>query len=286
MLRAGRRLCYGPEGVVMRTRRSGPGKAYVFKEASTSSGGSSGRSNASMPNEGTPLESESVHNVQGGGMHSFNALEWWNMHKLKYRVLSRMAMDVLAVPISTVASDSTFSAGGRVIDPYRSLLAPDTVQMLICGGDWIRQMYGIKKKLKVPFQMKVFFGILALMHCDYEVEPVNGFSILQVLQVNSYYTRESDAAYSALPQKGAAFFPPKMPVPPSGPSKHHNSILRLRFIPTTVVDSLKRLFLKHFFLHLRSGRNLREKPVSYRKKEGAARPGKRSTLWCARSSQV
>ncbi|GJV50242.1 hypothetical protein Tco_1440454 [Tanacetum coccineum] len=29
----------------------------------------------------------------------------------------------------------------------------------------------------------------------------------------------------------------------------------------------------------RSGRNLREKPLSYRKKEGAARPGKRSTLW-------
>ena len=107
-----------------------------------------------MPNEGTPLESgqeafgqfiksvdlevpkkselvlyleESVHNVQGGGMHSFNALEWWNMHKLKYRVLSRMAMDVLAVPISTVASKSTFNTGGRVIDPYRSLLAPDTV---------------------------------------------------------------------------------------------------------------------------------------------------------------
>ncbi|GJT87127.1 hypothetical protein Tco_1068844 [Tanacetum coccineum] len=29
----------------------------------------------------------------------------------------------------------------------------------------------------------------------------------------------------------------------------------------------------------KSGRNLREKPLSYRKKEGAARPGKRSTLW-------
>ena len=31
MLWAGRRLCYGPEGVVMRTGRSGPGKAYVRK---------------------------------------------------------------------------------------------------------------------------------------------------------------------------------------------------------------------------------------------------------------
>ena len=31
MLWAGRRLCYGPEGVVMRTGRSGTGKAYVCK---------------------------------------------------------------------------------------------------------------------------------------------------------------------------------------------------------------------------------------------------------------
>ena len=31
MLWAGRRLCYGPEGVVLRTGRSGPGKAYVRK---------------------------------------------------------------------------------------------------------------------------------------------------------------------------------------------------------------------------------------------------------------
>nr|KAJ0218089.1 hypothetical protein LSAT_V11C300138680 [Lactuca sativa] len=57
-------------------------------------------------------------------------------------------MDVLAIPISTVASEATFSAGGRVIDPYRSSLAPHTVEKLICGGDWIRHRYGIKKKLK------------------------------------------------------------------------------------------------------------------------------------------
>ncbi|CAH1437463.1 unnamed protein product [Lactuca virosa] len=81
-------------------------------------------------------------------MQSFNALEWWNVHKLKYRVLSMMARDVLAIPISTVTSEATFSARGRVIDPYRASLAPDTVQMLICGGDWIRHLHGVKKKLK------------------------------------------------------------------------------------------------------------------------------------------
>nr|KAJ0197482.1 hypothetical protein LSAT_V11C700369810 [Lactuca sativa] len=59
-----------------------------------------------------------------------------------------MAMDVLAIPISTVASEATFSVGGRVIDPYRSSLVPDTVEKLICGGDWIRNRYGIKKKIE------------------------------------------------------------------------------------------------------------------------------------------
>lgn len=92
---------------------------------------------------------EGVYREQGQkGINSFSALEWWNVHKLKYPVLSLMARDVLAIPISTVASEATFSAGGRVIDAYRASLGTETVQMLICGGDWIRQLHGVKKKLK------------------------------------------------------------------------------------------------------------------------------------------
>ncbi|XP_057760243.1 zinc finger BED domain-containing protein RICESLEEPER 2-like [Arachis stenosperma] len=62
---------------------------------------------------------------------SFSALEWWKVNRGKYRILSRMVADVLAIPISTVASESTFSAGGRVIDTFRSLLSPTTVETLI-----------------------------------------------------------------------------------------------------------------------------------------------------------
>nr|XP_043633679.1 zinc finger BED domain-containing protein RICESLEEPER 2-like [Erigeron canadensis] len=94
---------------------------------------------------------EGIYKVQGG-METFSALDWWNVHKFKYPVLSKMATDVLAVPVSTVASEAIFSAGGRVIDPYRSNLAPETVEMLICGGDWIRQHYGLKSKTKVCFE--------------------------------------------------------------------------------------------------------------------------------------
>ncbi|XP_059436160.1 zinc finger BED domain-containing protein RICESLEEPER 2-like [Corylus avellana] len=77
---------------------------------------------------------------------NFDALAWWKCNALKYRILSRMAKDILAVPISTVASESSFSAGGRVIEPHRASLSPDTVQMLLCGSDWVRALHGIKRK--------------------------------------------------------------------------------------------------------------------------------------------
>ena len=80
---------------------------------------------------------------------NFNFLEWWKMNAIKFKVLSKMAYDFLSIPITTVASKSTFSAGGRVIDSYRASLGANTVQVLLCGEDWLRALYGIKRKRKV-----------------------------------------------------------------------------------------------------------------------------------------
>lgn len=82
---------------------------------------------------------------------SFDVVCWWKQNSNKYRILSRMALHVIAVPITTVASEATFSAGSRVIDPYRASLATETVQMLMCTGDWCRSLHGIKRKNKVYF---------------------------------------------------------------------------------------------------------------------------------------
>ncbi|CAN1185619.1 Putative AC9 transposase [Linum perenne] len=49
-----------------------------------------------------------------------------------------MARDVLAILISSVASESAFSTGGRVLSNFRSSLTPAIVEALICAEDWLR----------------------------------------------------------------------------------------------------------------------------------------------------
>ncbi|KAI3681210.1 hypothetical protein L6452_35995 [Arctium lappa] len=80
--------------------------------------------------------------------YKFNVLAWWKEQSNTFRILSRMAINILAVPITTVASEATFSVGGRVIDLYRASLTPETMQMLMCTGDWCRSLHGVKRKNK------------------------------------------------------------------------------------------------------------------------------------------
>ncbi|KAI3892956.1 hypothetical protein MKX03_014633 [Papaver bracteatum] len=56
-----------------------------------------------------------------------------------------MARDILAIPASSVASESVFSTSGRVVDKFRSSMHPETIEALICGYDWIRS--GMESKL-------------------------------------------------------------------------------------------------------------------------------------------
>jgi hypothetical protein len=92
---------------------------------------------------------ESVFICEEGSSEEFNALEWWKATTLKFHILSKMARDILSIPITTVASESAFSAGSRVIDPYRASLSTETIQMLLCGADWVRVLHGITKSSKV-----------------------------------------------------------------------------------------------------------------------------------------
>jgi hypothetical protein len=69
----------------------------------------------------------------------FDILAWWKGQSSRFPILSTLARDVLAIPISTVASESAFSTGGRILDDFRSSLTPFMIEALVCTQDWLRR---------------------------------------------------------------------------------------------------------------------------------------------------
>ncbi|KAK1362600.1 HAT, C-terminal dimerization domain containing protein [Heracleum sosnowskyi] len=70
-----------------------------------------------------------------------SVLQWWKDNNKKYPTLAKIAQDILAIPVSTVASESAFSTRGRVLDSFRTSLTPRMVEALICAQDWLRNSY-------------------------------------------------------------------------------------------------------------------------------------------------
>jgi hypothetical protein len=68
----------------------------------------------------------------------FYILGWWKVNVFKYLILAEIARDVLAISISTVASEFAFSIGGHVFVYFRSSLSPLTIEALICTHNWLK----------------------------------------------------------------------------------------------------------------------------------------------------
>ena len=99
-----------------------------------------------------------------------NVLLWWKVNGSKYPILEKIARDVLAVPVSTVASESAFSTGHRVIDEYRSSLTPCMVEALICTKNWLQAklftnlVYNLQEDIKEQiFHMELQEGNIFLI---------------------------------------------------------------------------------------------------------------------------
>jgi hypothetical protein len=76
-------------------------------------------------------------------MHTknFNVLDWWKVAGTRYPTLRRIARDIYAIPVSTVASESDFSTSGRVLSEHRSRLTTKMLEALMCSQDWLRNKY-------------------------------------------------------------------------------------------------------------------------------------------------
>jgi hypothetical protein len=94
---------------------------------------------------------------------NFDILNWWKVNSTKFPILAQIARIVLIIFITTVASESAFSTGGHVLDPFRSSLAPIMVEALVCAQNWLRSkpINGYDTKMvEVPENYKLELGKL------------------------------------------------------------------------------------------------------------------------------
>nr|GEY03291.1 leucine-rich repeat protein [Tanacetum cinerariifolium] len=91
---------------------------------------------------------------------SFDVLGFWKEKKTMFPVLSHMAVDLISVQSSSVASESAFSTSERVLSIRRTRLTPASLEMCMCLKDHLdaKERKQDKCLLKIPldFEEDVF----------------------------------------------------------------------------------------------------------------------------------
>ncbi|KAI9157652.1 hypothetical protein LWI28_025830 [Acer negundo] len=71
----------------------------------------------------------------------FSLQVWWKTHQQDYPILAIIAKQILGTPVSTVAVEQEFSAGGNILEPRRSVMSPQSLEMQACVDDWTKTKY-------------------------------------------------------------------------------------------------------------------------------------------------
>lgn len=85
----------------------------------------------------------------------FDVLGWWRINSSKYPILAAIAKDVLAMQVSSVASESAFSTSNRILEPSRSCLTHYTLEVLMCTEQWLKCEIHINEKSVVSNQQVI-----------------------------------------------------------------------------------------------------------------------------------
>ncbi|CAN1294789.1 Zinc finger BED domain-containing protein RICESLEEPER 2 [Linum perenne] len=118
----------------------------------------------------------------------FDVLAYWKASAIRFPILSEMARDVLAVPVSSVASESAFITGGRVLSNFRSSLTPAIVEALICAEDWLRStstdIFDPEEEENENEQLEFEKGKFGV-RCIYSLSSISSTSSRQVVYIDT-----------------------------------------------------------------------------------------------------
>ncbi|CAL1414659.1 unnamed protein product [Linum trigynum] len=70
-----------------------------------------------------------------GRSSNFDLLEWWKQKRSKYPTLSKMARDILSIPVSTASPELVYSTRPRELSPHAR---SETLEALVCTKDWLQ----------------------------------------------------------------------------------------------------------------------------------------------------
>ncbi|KAL2929195.1 Zinc finger BED domain-containing protein RICESLEEPER 1 [Bienertia sinuspersici] len=79
----------------------------------------------------------------GRSTRDSEVLSWWENHT-NYTVLSKMAKDILAIPIFSVDAENAFDVGDRILGANHNRLHPTMVETLMCTRSWVRYQKRLK----------------------------------------------------------------------------------------------------------------------------------------------
>ncbi|XP_065617162.1 uncharacterized protein LOC111988797 [Quercus suber] len=57
--------------------------------------------------------------------------------QLKKQYILTEKVNILVIPVTTVASEAAFSTSGRLLSPHRSRLHPKTIEAMMCAQNWL-----------------------------------------------------------------------------------------------------------------------------------------------------